>query len=222
MWEYDDDEGLWEDDVTGYSYDPNTDQFQLNDDDVPMDAVPLDIRQNLEDTAWDAILVIIGDVAPIDQGDPVIFTVDFQQGDPIATVQLDDQTIFGSVGATPCLIIFAVGYSANEQSYYANGAHRDNVYLLGQEFLEEMSDNPDDTEWDNVRFYIAGGEVGSHTGVQGATMDYSRYYPFFLQSQQFGVQFGGIAFPSNPTPDDSTSAALRLIQAQPNVHFWLE
>jgi hypothetical protein len=219
MWEYNDDDGLWVDDA--YSYDPNTNQFQLLDQDVPMDAVPLEIRQNLEDTAWEAILAIIGDVPPIDSGPSVNFTDEFQQGDPIATVPLNGQTIFGSAGATPCLIIFSVGYSADKQSYYAKGAHRDNVYALGEQFLVDMSDNPDDTEWDNVQFYIAGGEVGSHTGVQGATMDYSQYYPFFLQCQQSEIQFGGIVFPSNPTPDDSTSAALALIQAQPNVHFWL-
>lgn len=221
MWKYNDNEGVWEDDDTSYSYDPNTDEFQLNGHDVPMDDVPLEIRQNLENTAKTGILEIIGTVAPIQPGNPVSFTVEFHQGEPIATVQLDDQTIFGSMGATPCLIIFSAGVT-NQGAFYAKGAHRDNVYLLGEEFLQEMSDDPDDTEWDNVRFYIAGGEVGSHTGVEEATMDYSQYYPFFLQCQLYGVEFGGVVFPSNPGPNNSTSAALRLIKAQPNVHFWLE
>lgn len=218
MWEYDDNEGLWVGD-NGYSYDPDANQFRKND--VPMEHVYCEIKQDLENDAREAILEIIGHVAPIAPGEPVdFFPPEFPQGNGITTVQLNDQTIFGSKGATPCLIIFSVWFSEEKNSYYAKGAHRDNVYTLDHDFLADMSDDPENPNWANVLFYIVGGEIGSHTGVEGATMDYSRYYPFFRQCKLTGIRFGGIAFPSNPTADHSTSAALRLIEGQPNVHFW--
>ena len=83
-----------------------------------------------------------------------------------------------------------------------------------------MLETPEGANWTGVRLYVVGGEVGSHTGVEGATMDYSRYYPFFLACQQANVQFGGVAFPSNPTPEDTSSAAVSLVNDKPNVHYW--
>lgn len=221
MWEYDDDEGRWQDEETKYSYDPADDKFGFQDNlDLSMEEVPLGIRQELESTAREKILEIIGDAASIDEGPAVKLTSQFEQGQPIATVALTDQTIFGSLGATPCLIIFSVGFSRSKATYYAKGAHRCDVYLLPAKFFEDMSSDPG-TELSDLQFYIVGGEVGSHTGAEGATMDYSRYFPFFLQSQQSEIKLGGIRFPSNPTPDDTTSAALRLVQSQPKVYFRL-
>ena len=221
MWQYDDDNGMWEYQQTGYSYDPAADQFSLHGADVTLADVPLAIRQELENTARNSIFQIIHNINPIDQGVAVNFTHEFDQGAPIMTVQLDDQMVFGSDGASPCLIIFSVGWSQESGAFWAKGAHRDNAFSLGEEFLQNMTAHPNGTSWDQVGLYVIGGEVGSHTGADGATMDYSRYYPFFLACQQFGIQFKGVAFPSNPTPDDTSGAALSLANDQPNVHYWI-
>lgn len=163
MWQYDDDEGIWQDEETGYSYNPIEDQFELNENDIDMEDVPLENRRNLEDIAWDKIFQIIGSGAdPINQGDAVQFTDEFGQGNPIETVQLNGQVIFGSQGATPCLIIFSIGWSPDQGAFFAKGAHRDNAFNLGEEFLREMT-GPDESDWEDVKLYVVGGEVGSHT-----------------------------------------------------------
>ncbi|MBN6100589.1 hypothetical protein JR064_00210 [Xanthomonas sp. CFBP 8703] len=217
MWQYDDDEGLWTDQDTGYSYNPIDDNFMEGEDIIALDDVPLAVRQALETTADNAIKRIISGANPILQRGEVAFTDEFEQDQEVVGIELEAATVFGSVGAGPCLIVFATGQNADGNGVYANGAHRDNAFLLGEEFLDEMSADISGAP----TFYVLGGEVGSHTGVDGATMDYSRYYPFFLACEQSNVVFGGVTFPSNPTADDATSAALTLVNGAPQVGYWL-
>jgi len=221
MWHYDNNEGMWENEQTARSYDPSVaDQFFHNGQNVEIEDVPMLIRQELEDTARDEIIQIVGD-DQVAWGEPVDFTNEFQQGDDVMTIQMEENTVFGSGGATPCLIIFLVGRLPHNYTWWAKGAHRDNVFNLGDDFLEQMMQSPDEQyEWENLRLYIIGGETGSHTGVDESTMDYSRYYPFFDSCDEFGIEFGGVTFPSNPTPANTSSAVLRLIDGNIQAHYW--
>lgn len=221
MWQYDDNEGIWEDQATDYSYDPCKDEFALKEQAVAMEEVPLKNRQELEKAACNGIAKILGKASKLVKGTGVVLTDEFEQNEEIKAVLLGQKIVFGSEGASPCLIVFSVGYSKTKNGYYAKGAHRDSAYTLGEEFIGEMLEAPEDSDWTDVSLHVVGGEFGSHTGAEEATMDYSRYYPFFLACQQANVQFGGVAFPSNPTPDDASSAAVLLANDKPSVKYWL-
>lgn len=224
MWEYDSDEGIWTNQIDDnlYTYNPVDDEFTLNNQVTTLANMPPPVVAELENTAREKILTIIGD-ATIELGESVEINALFEQDEAIETVGLNLHTTFGSNGATPCLIIFAVGLSQQDNaSFIAKGAHRSDAFNLGGEFVEEILNNPSQGDWKDVKLYVVGGEVGKHTGVQEATMDYSMYYPFFFECYEQEVIFGGVKFPSNPNPDDSTSAVLRLQGNIPTVTYWLE
>ena len=204
-WKYDDDEGLWirQD---GWTYDPVEAVFELNEDPVSLDKVPEGVRGSLEATAKDYIDGILGPGQQHALGNPVPIDNKFNQGVITNRVVLGNQT-FGSDGATPCLIVFATGTTAEAQQV-AVGAHLDDDAIRAPETtVETMIENLGDIEG-NVAFSVYGGEVGRNTNPGGgSTMDYSRYYPFFLAIEQ-NATMGGYNFPSNGTGDTATGAAI--------------
>ena len=208
QWQYDDDDGVWATD-DGWRYDPNADVFKHNDAPVPLDQVPLNLRQSLEDQARDDTNVILDVGQQQAMGQPVVINNRFVQDEITPRVVLGNAT-FGSDGASPCLIVFATGTDAQGQQV-AVGAHlSDQVYAAPGETVDTMLGNLGEVVGD-VSFDIFGGEVGEHTVInppEDITMDYSRYYPFFQEIEsRAGVTIRRYNFPSNG-PNQRTGAAI--------------
>ena len=208
QWQYDDDDGVWATD-DGWRYDPDDDVFEHNDVPVPLNQVPLNLRQSLEDQARDDTNVILDVGQQQAMGQPVVINNRFVQDEITPRVVLGNAT-FGSDGASPCLIVFATGTDAQGQQV-AVGAHlSDQVYAAPGETVDTMLGNLGEVVGD-VSFDIFGGEVGEHTVInppEDITMDYSRYYPFFQEIEsRAGVTIRRYNFPSNG-PTQRTGAAI--------------
>ncbi len=212
-WVYDDDEGLWTREDGGWTYNPVEAEFKQNDNPIELSQVPQAVRDSLEAAAQGLINEILANGQQQQLDNPVQITNRFDQGEITDCVVLDNTT-FGSDGAAPCLIVFATGTNGQGQQV-AVGAHLDNeVYTGPDTTVETMIEHLGQVEGD-VAFYVFGGEVGQNTNPGGeSTMDYSRYYPFFLAIEEHAT-IGRYNFPSNAN-ETSTGAAL----SQDAVNVW--
>ena len=220
-WTFNDDAGLWIG-PDGWTYNPETNQFKQNNQDYETADVPINVRESLEATAQgliEGILTLAG-AERQDFGGEIPIDIQFEQNNEITAREvLEPDVTFGSFGAAPCLIVFAVGDIDDGDQQVAVGAHLDDaVYLAPDEIVEEILTTID-LGGEKPVFYVFGGEVGGNINPNpdGGNMDYSRYYMFFKAIADKYVCISKYNFPSNGNGGQSTSAALR---AENFVRVW--
>ena len=216
----------------GYVYDPLKRYFANDDDDgdeVDIEDVPGDVRTNLEQSARIGIAQILNQVPVLTVTDPIDdISKSFDQNTGsvmYSNVSLDGS--FGSLGAGPCLIVFAVVRLVifNVPQVMVHGYHlSDQVksYADSVQVIQAMKAAP--LNGNTVRFYVMGGEVGhnTHPDNKNVSMDYSNYYPFFKACADQNVFFGGHRFPANPDGTTSASAAITTNHFQyPVMNLWI-
>ena len=207
-WNYDKDSGIWNG-PDGWTYQSDLTQFCQNNQPKPVEDVPPEIRNQLEITAKDLIDIIL-DTALNDELDPAPVQIQnkFNEGDITECMTLDDNA-FGSDGATSQLIVFAVGVQQGQQ--VAVGAHLNdaNIYFGPEPTVNTILQNVGDLDEGHLaEFYVFGGQVGRNTNPGGGnTMDYSLYYPFFLELSERGT-IGHYNFPSNGEGNTAIGAAI--------------
>ena len=212
QWHFDAEDGtcgLW---IIGteWSYDPDTAEFEKSNAVVPLDQVPLPLRQLLETEAQRLTNMVLGAGQQQALGPQVDIDHMFVDDEITDCVVLGSET-FGSEGAASCLIAFATGTNAQGQHVAVGGHLVDQAYdpRTVNKMLQKLG-----KVTGSVSFDIFGGEVGRNTVVnppQDITMDYSRYYPFIHEigsrAAQGGVTIRRYNFPSNG-PTQNTGAAI--------------
>ena len=210
--------------INSYTYMPISDTFcDENDEEVETDKVEKSIRVSLENYAKESIKEILNNVPILELKEKIPINKTFEQD--IGKVTFCNVTklegSFGSYGAAPCLIVLAVD---NHKELIATGYHLSNEfksYNKSVSCIQELKKN-----FFVPRFYVVGGEVGSHTKdvtPNNSYCDYSQYYPFFKACEDEGVTFGGYRFPANPVGDTKTSFAVTTDFAQnPIFHLLTE
>ena len=215
--------------INGYTYMPISDKFlDENDEILTTDKVEKSIRVSLENYARKSIEEILNDVPILEPNKKIPINKAFEQdiGEATFCNVTNLEGSFGSYGAAPCLIVLAVSSLPvdNHKELIVKGYHLSNEfksYNKSVSCIQELKKNlfvP--------RFYVVGGEVGSHTKdvtPNNSYSDFSQYYPFFKACEDEGVTFGGYRFPANPVGDTKTSFAVTTDFAQnPIFHLWTE
>ena len=184
----------------------------------------------MEQTARNGIEEILNQVPELDVTDEIDYiskTFDQYTGSVMKhNVSLDGS--FGSLGAGPCLIVFAVARLeiSNMPQVMVHGYHlSDQVksYADSVQVIKEMKAAP--LDGNTVRFYVIGGEVGRNTNLanEDVYMDYSNYYPFFKACADQQVVFGGHRFLANPDGTTSANAAITTNEFQyPVMNLWID
>ena len=220
-WEYDDDNvGGW---VMGdWTFVDDNLTFEFKGEEVPVASADKKIRDDLVAAAKMGIGKALAGAMVIKPIKKVNIDVCFEQGEDVTeVVELRQDTNFGSDGAQPCLIVFAVGKTKDGKVMAVGGHFDTEVYKRPNEIVEKMINclKESGVVKEMIEFFIFGGEVGHITDPsnKNLTMDYPSYYPFFFNIQEQGVQITRHNFPSNPDGTTETGAAIRLASDGKNV-----
>ena len=215
--------------LNSYSYMPISDEFlDENDEEVETDKVEKSIRESLENYARISIEEILNNVPILEPKEKIPINKTFEQdiGEVTFCNVTNLEGSFGSYGAAPCLIVLAVSSLPvdNHKEFIVTGYHLSNEFKSYNESVQCIQELKKDLLL--PRFYVVGGEVGSHTKditPNNSCCDYSQYYPFFKACEDEDVTFGGYRFPANPVGTTKTSFAVTTDSAQkPIFHLWTE